>query len=135
MPELHIRKLANAFNRNAQPSLGGAAGAAVQRYQRKNGGVWVGGAVEITSTEIAFTSNRINAALHAKATSKRIPMSQVVAVRREFGWLTGIVVVTHARGEFRFRCFGANGVAKRINAYLAQLGVTSPLRENRRSEA
>jgi hypothetical protein len=126
MPELRIRKLANAFSHGAKPLLGGVAGAAVEQYQRRTGGVWVGGTVEVTTSEIAFTPNRINAALHANAPRDRVPMHQVVSVHRQFGWLTGIVVVVHKRGELRFRCFGAQGLVKQINSHLAQSGLLPP---------
>jgi hypothetical protein len=38
------------------------------------------------------------------------------AVRYEFGWVTGIVVITHAGGEFRFRCYGAKKLAATLAA-------------------
>ena len=36
-------------------------------------------------------------------------MKKVHSVHWEFGWLTGIVVVSYDEGEFRFRCFGNEG--------------------------
>ena len=39
-----------------------------------------------------------------------IPAASVKSVRREFGALTGVVVVEHAHGEFRFRCIGARAL-------------------------
>jgi len=56
----------------------------------------------------------------------RIPFAQIRSVTREFGWVTGIVVIRHGHGEFRFRCFGAKGVAQQIADRLsAPCGVTS----------
>jgi hypothetical protein len=37
-------------------------------------------------------------------------------VRHEFGWVTGIVVVDHMHGEFRFRCYGAKQLAATMAA-------------------
>lgn len=120
---IHIRKLANFFDRSAEFSLTGAAAAAaaaVERYQSKNGGLWVGGIVEITEASFSFSPNGMNRSLHTNLKAETVTMEDVIGVVRYFGWLTGIVVVTHRRGEFVFRCFGANGVARRINNFLRQ---------------
>ena len=50
-------------------------------------------------------------AVHAALEPINVPAEDIRAVRHEFGWVTGIVVVTHARGEFRFRCYGAKRLA------------------------
>lgn len=117
---LHIRKFANYFDRGAQANFGGAAGAAVGNYRQVHGGIWVGGLVEITDSAFSFTPNRLNRALQSGLSAETVPMDDVVSVERRFGWLTGIVVVTHSRGEFIFRCFGASDVARRINQFLQQ---------------
>jgi hypothetical protein len=49
-----------------------------------------------------------------------IPSADIRSVKREFGWVTGIVVVEHKGDEFRFRCFGARKLAARISEYLNQ---------------
>jgi hypothetical protein len=48
-----------------------------------------------------------------------IPTQAIRNVRREFGFLTGIVVIEHDAGEFRFRCFGAKGVVANYQAATA----------------
>jgi hypothetical protein len=126
-PEFHIRKFANAFSKSTKlspavgdvPIAGGAAVSAVESYRKRFGGVWVGGVVEITNEGLSFGANALNRALNSGVSGKRIPMADIRSVRREFGWLTGIVVVEHKNGEFRFRCFGAKSVARRFSAYLA----------------
>jgi hypothetical protein len=112
--ELLIDKLCNALFADAAPSgpVSGAVQRSIRRAQKRYGGLWVGGRVTASSDALTFTPNSINAALHAELAAVHIPMPTVRAVRREFGWLTGIVVVEHARGEFRFRCFGATNVAR-----------------------
>ena len=47
----------------------------------------------------------------------KILANDIRAVRHEFGWVTGIVVVEHIRGEFRFRCYGAKQLAATMNAW------------------
>ncbi len=117
---IYIRKLVNFFDRSAQPNLTGPAAASVVGYQRSKGGLWVGGVVEINDNAFSFEPNALNRRLHVNLQAEMVPMDAVISVVRRFGWLTGIVVVTHRRGEFVFRCFGAKTVAERINEFLQQ---------------
>jgi hypothetical protein len=114
MPGLPINKLCNAFLPDAAPSglLPEAVLGAVRQARKRTGGLWVGGRVNASADALVFTPNGMNVALHAGLDVVRIPLAKIRAVRREFGWLTGIVVVEHAQGEFRFRCFGAMRVAQ-----------------------
>jgi hypothetical protein len=118
---LNLEKLANAFVPDATPSalLAGAALDSVNRYGKKHGGLWVGGKITITPDGLRFAPNRMNTALHQGLDATYIPMASIKAVTREFGWLTGIVVVRHLAGEFRFRCFGATQVAAALAAHVA----------------
>ena len=117
---IHIRKLVNFFDRSAQTNLTGPAAASVAGYQGKKGGLWIGGVVEINDNAFSFQPNALNRHLHVNLHAETVPMDAVISVVRRFGWLTGIVVVTHCRGEFVFRCFGAKTVADRINKFLQQ---------------
>lgn len=112
--------MANAFVPNAIVSalVGGAALNAVNRYEKKHGGLWVGGKVTVTPHGLHFAPNRMNMALHVGLETTHIPLSSIHTVTREFGWVTGIVVVNHADGEFRFRCFGAQQVAAVLGAHI-----------------
>ncbi len=127
MSDLKIEKLANAFVPNAVPSawVGGAALKAVNRFEEKYGGLWVGGKVTATRDGLRFAPNRLNMAFHEGLKDVHIPLSNIRAVTREFGWVTGIVAVRHEEGEFRFRCFGAKQVAATLGAYVAALYSTS----------
>jgi hypothetical protein len=60
----------------------------------------------------------MNVALHVGLASVNIPLTDIRSVKRVFGWVTGIVVVEHRLGEFRFRCFGAKKVAKTLEAHV-----------------
>jgi len=116
----NIEKLANAFVPKAIPShlIGSAALKAVGRFGRKYGGLWVGGKVTAKPDGLRFVPNRMNLAFHEGLESIYIPLASIRAVTREFGWVTGIVVVRHAQGEFRFRCFGAKRVAAILGAHV-----------------
>ena len=123
MSPLNIEKIVNAFVPNAIPSalVGGAALNAVNRFEKKHGGLWVGGKVTATPDGLRFAPNPMNMAFHVGLEGTHIPLSNIRAVTREFGWVTGIVVVNHAEGEFRFRCFGAKQVAAALGAYVTAL--------------
>ncbi len=120
--EFRIRKFANKFNAQIKTSelVSGSALDAVERYRKKHGGIWVGGVVELTHEGVFFSANALNRILHSGSVKKQVSISKIRSVRREFGWLTGIVVIEYDGGEFRFRCFGANNVAKRFSEYLAR---------------
>jgi hypothetical protein len=108
-----IRKLANAFIPDAAPAslLPVPALSAVHRFTRTHGGVWVGGTVSVSSSGVSFVPNRLNRLAHNNPEQITVPAADIREVRREFGWVTGIVVVRHSRGELRFRCYGAKHLA------------------------
>ena len=108
-----IRKLANAFVPNAMPSdvIPADALGAMTRFKRKHGGLWVGGTVTVSQAGITFAPNGLNRFVHDGLEPLNVPGRDIRAVRHEFGWLTGIVVVEHAHGQFRFRCYGAKRLA------------------------
>jgi hypothetical protein len=113
---LPIRKLVNAFVPDASPVgwMPAAMRSAIVRFERKHGGLWVGGTLSVSEGGIAFTPNRINRAVHEHVEAVGVPAHDIRSIRREFGWFTGIVVVEHARGRFRFRCYGAKSLAARM---------------------
>lgn len=113
MTTLNVRKLANAFFLNATPSglVPAYALSAIRRFKRTQGGLWVGGTVEISQAGVSFSPNGLNRVFHEPLEPISVPAKDVRAVRYEFGWVTGIVVVEHVHGEFRFRCYGAKHLA------------------------
>jgi hypothetical protein len=114
-----IRKLANALIPHASPSelVPVTALSAIDRFKRKYGGLWVGGTVSISQSGVSFSPNRLNREFHDAALEPiNVPATDIRAVRHEFGWVTGIVVVEHAHGEFRFRCYGAKRLAATMAA-------------------
>jgi len=114
----NIRKLANAFIPAATPAvvLPVAALSAIYRFTRTHGGLWVGGTVCVSSSGVSFAPNRPNRLVHNNPEAANVRAGDIRDVRREFGWVTGIVVVRHARGEFRFRCYGAKQLAATMAA-------------------
>jgi hypothetical protein len=111
--EVVIRKLANAFIAGAVPShvVPADALSVINRFNRKWGGLWVGGTVSVSPSGVSFSPNAINRVLHEPLEPIHILATDIRSVTREFGWFTGIVVVAHKQGEFRFRCYGAKKMA------------------------
>lgn len=124
MKPLNIRKLANAFIPNATPSdvLASEALSAVHRFKRKHGGLWVGGTVVATSGGVSFAPNGLNRAVHEDLEAIDVPARDIKSVRHEFGWFTGVVVVRHVGGEFRFRCYGAKKLAATLAVSFGEPG-------------
>ena len=120
MPSLYIEKLANALIPSATPSelLPGGALKAVNRFASRHGGLWVGGKVTAGASELSFVPNAMNRALHVGLGEIHIPLRSIRSVRRESGWFTGIVIVEHEQGEFRFRCYGAKQVAATLLSHV-----------------
>lgn len=106
---VNVRKPANAFLPNATPSriLPGVVVWAIDRFKRKHGGLWVGGTVAVSEAGVSFSPNGLNQTVHEGLEPISVSATGIRAVRYEFGWVTGIVIVEHVRGEFRFRCYGA----------------------------
>jgi hypothetical protein len=111
--EVVIRKLANAFIPGASPSdlVPANTLSVINRFKRKWGGLWVGGRVSISPSGVSFSPNTLNRVLHEPLEPIHTLATDIRSVTREFGWFTGIVVVAHKQGEFRFRCYGAKKMA------------------------
>jgi hypothetical protein len=123
MKAFRIRKLANAFFPSGEvtSNLVGAVVHGEKFVERRLGGLWVGGAVELLQLGIEFRANAMNEAVHSGQTTIRIPKKAIRKLRRESGFFTDIVVVEHDKGEFRFRCFGAKGVVANYQVAVAAL--------------
>lgn len=118
---IFIKKLCNAFITDAVVNrrFGGAAARNVDAIGSLMGGLWVGGTVTVSADALDWVPNIMNKALHNNLDAVHIPLREVRSVRREFGILTGIVVVElEGGGDFRFRCFNARSVALNMSDLL-----------------
>jgi hypothetical protein len=113
-----IRKIVNAFFPDASPAdaMPAVSLRAIDRFKRKHGGLWVGGTVSISRSGVSFSPNALNRAVHEALEPIKVAAGDIRAVRHEFGWVTGIVVIEHAHGELRFRCYGAKKLAATMAA-------------------
>ena len=116
MQPLYLKKIVNAYiqastflDSQSQPSF------TTVPMAPKMQSWWVGGTVEVTQDVLYFSANFANRLAHDHLNEVHIPTADMTSVEYEFGWFTGIVVVRHVNGEFRFRCYGAKGVVARLN--------------------
>lgn len=125
-------KVCNAKITNASPSFGcyivagaggGLVGAAVtgvvlKVFKSMTCGLWVGGRIFLTTSYLLFEPNKVNKFLHDNVGVVKIPVGEINAVEREFGFVTGIVRVCTEHGDFKFRCYGAREFADKIKLIL-----------------
>lgn len=114
MKAFNLSKLGYAFALNALPSAlnSGAAFIRANRVAKRHGGLLVGGSIELSPAGVSFRPRASAEPQHVGLRHVNILAANIRSVRREFGWLTGTVVISHLGGEFRFRCFGARSVAR-----------------------
>jgi len=114
-------KVANALIQDAASPLEHAAGIgrAAERARRKAGGLWVGGRITLTHTELRFAPNAANRVVHSGDPSFTINLSAIQQVDVEPGVVTKIIAVTWTGGVARFRCYGAAQFADQIRATAA----------------
>ena len=119
MTMLNVKKLANVFLPDATPSsvVPFTAMSSISRFKRKHGGLWVGGTILVSESGVSFIPNSLNRVFHDALHTIDVPAGDIREVRHEFGWFTGIVAVKHAKGEFRFRCYGARRLAAEMSEW------------------
>jgi hypothetical protein len=86
---------------NAQRAIGGA----LDDYREAYGGLWVGGKATLTTTALRFAPNSLNRAIHRGDSSVSVALSEIVNLRSEWGFVTGIVCVDTASGTLKIRCY------------------------------
>jgi len=107
MQPLRIRKLANAWLYGGQSAVNGIVPMGTAQ--------WIGGTVEITEDLLWFGANGLNQAVVGNVGEVHIPTASLASVEYQFGWFTGIVIVRHDHGEFRFRCYGAKNLVATLH--------------------
>lgn len=120
MQFFHIIKLGFAFMPGVTPSslVSGAVLRRNNRMAKRHGGLSVGGSVELSTAGVSFKAHSREEPLHVGLHPINILATNIRSVEREFGWLTGTVVISHIDGEFRFHCFGAKTAAARYAKHL-----------------
>ena len=80
------------------------------------GGLWVGGNAVLTRTELMFSPNGLNSALHNEPENlhHRIPLDVITSVQVRWGFVTNIIDIKTQTATWSLRCFGASQFAANI---------------------
>lgn len=117
--QLKPSKLKNALD--VSGAVDDAATASVLESLRKaSGGLWVGGRVTVTSTEVRLSANAMNRALTSGTMDIALPLPQIQEVTVEGGFITKIIRLDTTAGSVKFRCYGARGVADLIKSSMLE---------------
>lgn len=120
LTEVVATKLANAQFPDARANVPGGLPRrsvirdALDRKRITMGGLWVGGRVTLSKTDVAFAPNRLNAELHIGETTFRLALEDLTSVEVSRGVATSIVELQTATAVARFRCYGAKEFAEQI---------------------
>ncbi|RAU97737.1 hypothetical protein DQP58_07125 [Mycobacterium colombiense] len=86
----------------------------LNRYRRRNGGLWVGGRLTVTDTDIQFHANALNRSIQSGQLDIIVGLRSVESVELLPGVLTKIIAIHAGDRVTKIRCFGAAKVAAHI---------------------
>lgn len=91
------------------------SGAAVSLFKRAMGGLWVGGRVTLTRTQLAFNPNRLNSSMHKGEIDWIIKLSDIESIEVTSSIGMPVTNVATKERRVRFRCWGAKRFVSRID--------------------
>jgi hypothetical protein len=80
------------------------------------GGLWVGGRVTLSTTDVQFHANAVNRSLQSGELDITVDLRSIESVELLPGVLTKIVAMHTGERVFKIRCFGAAKLAEQIQA-------------------
>jgi hypothetical protein len=107
----------------------------LDRYRRRYGGLWVGGRLTVTNTDVQFHANALNRSIQAGQLEIIIDLRSIESVELLPGVLTKIVAIRTGDRMNKFRCFGAAKVADQIRAAASSAGSAQTGRRNHEGDA
>ncbi|BBZ15193.1 hypothetical protein MBRA_53880 (plasmid) [Mycobacterium branderi] len=113
-----VSRVANALIENVDVTFPAAPAArgVLGRYRRRYGGLWVGGRLTVTSTDVQFHANALNRSIQSGQLDIVVDLRSIESVELLPGVLTKIVAIRTDEGVTKFRCFGAAKIAEQIRA-------------------
>jgi hypothetical protein len=122
-----ISRVANALIENVDVALPMASPQrrVLSRYRRRYGGLWVGGRLTVSTTDVQFHANGLNRAIQSGQLEVTVDLHSIQSVELLPGVLTKIIAVRTGNRVAKFRCFGASKVAEHIRAAAAAAGSES----------
>ncbi|HRH46587.1 MAG TPA: hypothetical protein PKY82_33395 [Pyrinomonadaceae bacterium] len=123
MQKLAFEKSGDALSSEAQaPGLGfitGLGGLLANTIMKKHyGGSWVSGTLTTDGDWLSFIPGIASILYYTNTEEVKIHFSEIRQIRHESGLIKDTIVILYARGEFKFRCFGAAELASTLNSYL-----------------
>ncbi|GAA4402521.1 hypothetical protein [Tsukamurella soli] len=82
--------------------------------KHRNGGLWVGSRVTITTTDVQFRPNAVNRSIQSGQLDITVDLRSIDSVDLLSGVLTRIVAVRTGDLVLKVRCFGAAKLAEQI---------------------
>lgn len=99
-----------------------AAGRVLGRYRRRYGGLWVGGRLTLTTTDVRFHANALNRSIQSGQLDITLNLRSIESVELQPGVLTKIIAIRTGDRVIKIRCFGASKVAEQIRAQASSAG-------------
>lgn len=90
-----ISRVANALIANVDVGvpMTSAAGRVLGRYRRRYGGLWVGGRVTVTTTDVQFHANALNRSIQSGQLDIIIDLRSIDSVELLPGFVTKIIAI------------------------------------------
>lgn len=122
-----ISRVANALivDADVTAAVTSANRRVLDRYRRRYGGLWVGGRLTVTDTDVAFHANALNRSIQSGQLDIVVDLRSIESVELLPGVLTKIIAIHTADRVTKVRCFGAAKVADRIRAAASSAGPAS----------
>ncbi len=117
MSNVIVEKTCNAFYPDAEPDFGLGTKLANEIAKRIQGGVWIGGNFRAEPEWLCFDPGILSSFANNRTDPVRIHASELRNITRDSGWVMDTVIINHARGEFKFRCYGAEKVVNTLVSY------------------
>ena len=121
-------KLANALIRDAElsealravlgllPPLGNIILSTVSEFKQYHEGLWVGGRLTLTKTQLSFEPNVVNKWIHKAGVSFVIPLNAISKITLESGFITKIIAIGTSDRTLRVRCYGAAKFLEKVQS-------------------
>lgn len=119
-----ISRVANALIANVDVTVATASASrrVLDRYRRRYGGLWVGGRLTVTDTDVQFHANALNRSIQSGQLDIIVDLRSIESVELLPGVLTKIIAIHTGDQVTKVRCFAAAKVADRIRAAASAAG-------------
>jgi hypothetical protein len=115
-------RLANALIANVDVHLSSSSQRVLNRYRRRYGGLWVGGRLTLTTTDVQFHANALNRSIQSGELDITVELRSIESVEVLPGVLTKIIAIHTGDRVVKMRCWRATKVAEQIRTQVSAAG-------------